>query len=48
MTRRLYYQGPYGRVHRASSAEPSRGLPASLFTRPLMLLALVVLVSVAH
>jgi len=27
MARRLYYQDSYGRVHRARSAERSRGLP---------------------
>ncbi len=49
MARRLYYQDSYGRVHRARSAERSRGLPASLFTRTLMLLALiVVLASLVH
>ena len=30
MARRLYYQDSYGRVHRARSAERSRGLPGGL------------------
>ncbi len=49
MARRLYYQDSYGRVHRARSAERSRGLPAGLFTKLLMILAvLVVLAQLAH
>ncbi len=45
MARRLYYQDSYGRVHQARSAGYSRGLPASPFTRTLMLLALVVVLA---
>ena len=49
MARRLYYQDSYGRVHRGRSAERGRGLPAALFTKFLMILAvLVVLASLVH
>lgn len=49
MARRFYYQDSYGRVHRARAAEHSRGLPAALFTRLLMILAVfVVLASLVH
>ena len=49
MARRLYYQDSYGRVHRARSAERSRGLPGRLAVKFLMILAvLVVLASLVH
>ena len=49
MARRLYYQDSYGRVHRARSAERSRGLPAAPVAKVLMVLAvLVVLASLVH
>jgi hypothetical protein len=43
------YQDSYGKVHRARSAERSRGLPAAPFAKFLMILAvLVVLASLVH
>ena len=49
MARRLYYQDSYGRVHRARSAERSRGLPGGMFAELLMVLAvLVVLAQLVH
>ena len=49
MARRLYYQASYGRVHRARSAERSRGLSAAPVAKFLMILvALVVLASLVH
>lgn len=49
MARRLYYQDSYGKVQRARYAERSRGLPAVMFTKVLMVLAvLVVLAQLVH
>ena len=49
VARRLYYQDSSGRVHRARSAERSRGLPGRLAVKFLMILAvLVVLASLVH
>jgi hypothetical protein len=48
MARRLYCQDFYGKVQRARSAERSRGLPAALFTKLLMILAVLVLAQLVH
>ena len=48
MTRRLYYQDSYGRVHRARSAERRSGgssLPGGFAARILMWLAIAVVIA---